>query len=237
MRLRSAQFQVLGLVATAGSFVLVSLSVDNSWASPTPLTSHSLANYRVSQSPNAADSAAEDLTLEAEDYAKSHGQTLQESITRLTLMPSMSEFLQTAESKYPDRFAGGWIDNGDPFRLVISFTQGPELADITAEIASLPFPVSLSYDQSQSWADKVGELNQALPLLDAKLSGWIAFTWTSKQVKRFLTSRQAVSPSTSSRDKFPASIPRPSEWRWSLIEPVTPIRVGCVCKVAQVRSR
>lgn len=66
------------------------------------------------------DDVSPELVRAAELYAAEHKQPLDEAIRRLQLMSAMEDVLWRAESQNADRYAGGWIDNGPDFRLVLN---------------------------------------------------------------------------------------------------------------------
>jgi hypothetical protein len=65
---------------------------------------------------------AEALAMDAQAYAKRYGVTAAEARDRIPRQGTLGAALDRLEQRYPDRFAGGWIEHVPSFRAVARFT-------------------------------------------------------------------------------------------------------------------
>lgn len=115
------------------------------------------------------DDVSAELVRAAELYAAENEQSLDEAIRRLQLMGAMEDVLWRAESQNADRYAGGWIDNGPDFRLVLQLTHGPSIPALNKSATDLGVPVTMTYGHKTSWAQRLDELDARLEAMSDAL--------------------------------------------------------------------
>jgi hypothetical protein len=120
----------------------------------------------------AVQTAAQALAMDAASYARDAGISEAEAARRLTLREQADEQLTAVRARFEGRYAGGYIDNGANYGLVIRLTGDAAVANETLTLPAGQFPVRYEVGAAATLAtlvaaiqNKLGALKLALPTL------------------------------------------------------------------------